>query len=258
VSLTTEIMRPHPLLGQRAAGQDRDRAHRSSKWARRRGADRVSAVQAGLLGRPGGLQRRGGEATVVKLPDSSLLPGRKFDPGRDQATARPARADLTLTATIPADLLHEGINTIACAIVPGAAERRIEHVVSFLVTAPQPPSRRDAIVMPGRPVWNKDALPLDVQRGLSLQFGAHRVAVEAPGPVELNAVARQMWFPARAARTAVVKRTAAQIRAVLPRERERTAAITHALEQRGFRPVVQRPPTRRPTPDTISDLKEPR
>jgi len=246
----------HPILGLRATGQDDDRVTRSAKLARNRGAERGTAVHAALLGRPGALQQRGGKAAIGKPEKGGLLPGRKFDPRRGAPAATPSRSSLTLTATIPADLLHDGINTIACAIVPGAAERRIEHVVGFLVTAAQPPARGDAIVMPGRPVWDKGVLHADVQRGLTQQFGAHRVALEQASPPELRTLARQMWFPAKAARKVVVERTAAAIKATLPLERQRTAVIRQTLERRGFRPVIQRPAPRQPRPAGTNQPKE--
>ncbi len=255
-ALATRAVASHPLMGRRAAAQDDDRMARSAKLAQKRGAGRGTAIEAGLLGRTGRVQRVGGKALAATPAKGELLPGRKFDPRRGAPVATSTRATLTLTATIPPDLLHEGINTIACAIVPGAADRRIEHVVSFLVTAPQPPARRTAIIMPGRPVWKMDVLHADVRKSLAQQFGVHRVALEHAGPSELHVLAKQMWFPAKAARQAVVKQTATEIKAVLPLEAARTAVIRNTLERRGFRPVMQQPAERRARPIDASQPKE--
>lgn len=48
---------------------------------------------------------------------------------------------------VPANLLHQGINTVACALVPGPSQRRVERAVSFLVTPPRT-SPRGKPVMP--------------------------------------------------------------------------------------------------------------
>lgn len=47
--------------------------------------------------------------------------------------SRPVHDHTLLVAVdVPAALLHEGINAIACTLVPGAAQRRVERAVSFL------------------------------------------------------------------------------------------------------------------------------
>jgi hypothetical protein len=231
-------LQSHPVIGQRAAGRDRDRAGRSAKLARAGGADRSSAVRAGLLGRAGTVQVRGGSATIAKPVKGGYLPGRTFEAGRLPAFTPSARSTLTITAAIPADFVHDGINTVVCAIVPGAKERRIEQVVSFLLTvAPKPDPAHP--VMPGRPVWNKDTVHPDLQRMLIKQFGATRVGTPRATAAPPSVLAQQLWFPRKAARQAAAERTMAAIKPALAAEGERTEQIRQTLKERGFRPVVQ-------------------
>lgn len=249
----------HPLVGLRAVIQDRDRSKRSAKLSRTQGANRRAAIQAGLLGRPGVLQRRGDKTTAAKPSKGSVfLPGRTFDLRHEVPAAQPARAGLRLTALIPTEFLHEGINTIACLIVPGSAARRVEQAVSFLLTTAKRPARGGGITMPGRLVWNKDALHPNVQQALTRQFGPGRVAPERASKTGLDALAQQLWFPRKAAREAVVEQTAARIKSALPVERERTALIRQTVVRRGFRPVIQRPAETAADGRRKTRVKEPR
>jgi hypothetical protein len=76
-------------------------------------------------------------------------------------------APLDIEIDVPADLVHQGINTVACALVPGPRQRRVERAVSFLVTPPRTSPR-------GKPV-----MP-EVRRPVVLRADLHAV-LEARG-----------------------------------------------------------------------------
>jgi len=89
-------------------------------------------------------------------------------------------ASIYLEIDIPADLLHQGINTLACTLVPGPRQRRIERAVSFLVTQARTPPR-------GKPV-----MP-EVRRQVVLADDL-RAVLEARGVKAPEAAQRRMAF----------------------------------------------------------------
>ncbi len=241
----------HPLVAQRAQGLDRGLRERSSKLARAQGADARMALQAGLLGRAGMIERVQGRlvpTAPARSQDVGYRPGRWLNPdlGTVQLGPVPQRDTLTISVTLPASVVHEGINTLVCAAVPGAAERRIEQVVSFLLTAPQPPRKNGATVMPGRIAWDKSGLTDSLQKSLAGRFGPARLAAgKSTPPTDLPELARQLWYPPKAARKAVVARTTAALKAALPAEKKRIVAVQAALKSGAFRPVVIAPAKRK-------------
>lgn len=168
-----------------------------------------------------------------------------------------ARDGLLITARIPAALLHEGINTLVCALVPGPADRRVEQVVSFLATAPRAPvkGKGDLVLMPGRLAWNKAILAEGVSKDLAARFGAGRVAAAKAIPPPLQRTAQQLWHPQKAARLAAVARTNAALKASLPAGKTHIASIRAALKGGALRPVVVQPARRPKAPAAVRTRK---
>lgn len=89
-------------------------------------------------------------------------------------------APLDFEIDVPADLVHQGINTVACALVPGPRQRRIERALSFLVTPPRTPPR-------GKPAMREVRRRVDLGSDL-------RVLLEARGVKAPQAARRSMAY----------------------------------------------------------------
>lgn len=236
----------HQLVAQGAANRVRGQGERSSKAALAQGAGKRLAVQAGLAGRAGMIERVHGKtlwAPPAGGKTEGYLPGRWHNPERGAFT--PEREALTIRVTLPASVLHDGINSLVCAIVPGAAQRRVEQVVSFLLTMPRTPAKAGAITMPGRLAWYRDGLTSSLQAELAGRFGPSRLASGMVDlPPDVPALAEALWYPPKAERMAVVARTTAALKIALPVETRRIAELRAVVEAGALRPVVIAPALR--------------
>lgn len=102
-------------------------------------AGRLPAVPSGPLG-SGGLFESGRPVVPVESFGGAPAGGLPDEP-----------PGIEVEVDVPASLLHQGVNSLACAFVPGPRQRRVERALSLLVTAPRKPRR-------GRPAM-PEALP---------------------------------------------------------------------------------------------------
>jgi hypothetical protein len=147
------------------------------------------------------LQRHAGERNAAAsrrfaMPASvsgagvGVLP-RPF-PGLPHARPDEATSALDVEIDVPAGLLHEGVNVVACVYVPGPRQRRIERTVSFLVKPRRKP-RKGARTMPHRPPPSGLRLVADeVLKNAPTPRSARRGDRDAPTKLE-----RATWSPPR-------------------------------------------------------------
>ena len=147
----------HPAADARAPAVDTQRKERGLRVTAAQGAARAptTGLAAGLAAAPSrrplaaGMNHALGGVTLKPLPAGTAFPPRIPGVAAPRPGAGADRPVLVVEIDVPAAMLHEGINALACTLVPGPASRRIERAVSFLHVAAAPaPSR--APTMPGR------------------------------------------------------------------------------------------------------------
>jgi hypothetical protein len=150
----------HPVARARALTFDtqrRERAPLAAPARTQRGVGR-EAVRESARDAARALSRRPlgagsangfGGVSLAPLPADNAFPPRipaDLGPLPGPAADRPV---LVVEIDVPASILHEGINALACTLVPGSARRRVERSVSFLhVAAALSGGRRPT--MPGK------------------------------------------------------------------------------------------------------------
>jgi hypothetical protein len=179
----------HPLARARAERKDALRMERLP--IARAAAGPLSARSIRPQVGAAAVDRFGGAALAPAIARGSVAP----------APAGGEQRDLFVTLTIPASMLHEGINAIACVLAPGPAARRIERSISFL-HAPREAPKSAASAMPARPAGPP------VPPELSKILGARGAApVQPAGPAAAAAKVRgNTWvqpLPDRRAAAAV-------------------------------------------------------
>jgi hypothetical protein len=80
--------------------------------------------------------------SLPRLPVHDAFPPRILPAIGPFQGADENRPVLVVEVDVPAAMLHEGINALACTLVPGSATRRVERAVSFLHVAAAPTSSR--------------------------------------------------------------------------------------------------------------------
>ena len=150
--------RPRPSGGGRPRAGVRQPAQGARlRFTAAQGAARAptTGLAAGLAAAPSrrplaaGANHALGGVTLKPLPAGTAFPPRIPGVAAPRPGAGADRPVLVVEIDVPAAMLHEGINALACTLVPGPASRRIERAVSFLHVAAAPaPSR--APTMPGR------------------------------------------------------------------------------------------------------------
>ena len=147
----------HPAADARARAFDSQRKERGLRVTAAQSAARAptTGLAAGLAAAPSrrplaaGMDHALGGVTLKPLPAGTAFPPRIPGVAAPRPGAGADRPVLVVEIDVPAAMLHEGINALACTLVPGPASRRIERAVSFLHVAAAPaPSR--APTMPGR------------------------------------------------------------------------------------------------------------
>jgi hypothetical protein len=126
--------------------------------------DKRQSIDAEFTNLPGAVIGSGSRPSIT--PIGQALIGSNLN--------QPAPLDLEID--VPANLLHQGINTIACVLVPGPRQRRIERAVSFLVTPPRT-SPRGKPVMPelrSPVVLNADLREVLASRGVKTPEATQR------------------------------------------------------------------------------------
>lgn len=110
------------------------------------------------------------DAGLGRLPGAAAFPGGRAPvapPGPGLTGSIPSQpSPLDLDIDIPPELVHLGINTIACALLPGPRQRRVERAVSFLATPPRTPPH-------GKPVMPDIRRPVDLGPDLHMVLKAH-------------------------------------------------------------------------------------
>jgi len=143
---------------------------------------------------------------------------------------------LIVTLDVPSTLLHEGINAIACTLVPGAAARRVERSVSFL-HVPGTPDDPAVPTMPhGRILARLPAALAEI-----LQRRGAATAAPALVPEALREVRRATWVPPLAARKKGISAARKQLQKELAATAATHAAIGEAIAKRTLRPSVPQP-----------------
>lgn len=168
--------------------------------------------------------------------DSARLPGLGSLPHRPPDLAAEISPTLQIEIDVPDELVHEGINTIACAYVPGPRRRRIERAASFLAT-PARKAPRGGPTMPGGKV------PAKLRPDLAALVDAQgvRVAVPAIQPAAFRALERGAWSVPRAARNSRVqsarKDLARRLDASSAHQRELRESVASGLLRRVSQPL---------------------
>jgi hypothetical protein len=137
---------------------------------------------------------------------------------------------------IPSDMLHEGINAIACTLVPGSANRRVERAVSFL-------HRPGAAVNPRRPVMPEKPVAPPIPPALSVVL-ERRGAAPQPAPREKpkpRPVRGNTWVAPVAERRKALEKSRGTLREELTAAAQRQTEILDLIASRGLRP--RRPET---------------
>jgi hypothetical protein len=219
----------HPLVAARARRHDAFRKQAAPPRAGTRGGARAARRFAPpTAGGAGAITRFAGVAFASGPADGRFPPRASF-PGRPGGDAGEPPA-LRISIDVPEALLHEGLNAVACALVPGAAARRVERSVSFLHVPLQPPGRGTRI-MP--PVAVHAPMPADLGAFLRAQ------GLLAEGPraaVPSRQVRRNTWVAPRGERVKAVEGSRAKLRAELDAAAERLRAAHAAIAGGVLRP----------------------
>lgn len=131
---------------------------------------------------------------------------------------------LVVAIDVPAALLHEGINAIACTLVPGATQRRVERAVSFLYT----PATSDGFKGRG-PVMPPTRITNDLPEQLISVFRARGLKLQVAAPVKTKGqqVRESTWVLPKATRA----RNIAEGRGRLTEELQKVAAAQKSVRQ---------------------------
>lgn len=246
----------HRLIQDRAARRQRLRHDASPVRTKQDGAGTRTASTAGLLARPGSATRQAGKGVAFKT-NGGPAPGRKLRPndvagalnhfsghripgGRAAVeTNTEGPGGLRIRLTLPADLLLEGVNSVACALVPGSAARRLEKAVTFLFL-PKAAVEPGTLTMPGRLAWDAGKLRPGLASDLRARFGPQAIGpVESPEGPAPKPSKGGMWLPVRSERKQAVERSSAAIRKNVSSNLDRQRQLREALEKRALRPVPQ-------------------
>lgn len=246
----------HPVARARALTFDTQRRERPPLVASartQRGVGRESVRESARDAARAPSRRPLGAGSANGFGGISLAPlpaGNAFPP-RIPADLRPlpgAAADrpvLVVEIDVPASMLHEGINALACTLVPGSARRRVERSVSFLHVAAAPSGGRRP-TMPGK---RTVAVPAVLEAVLTARGAAPPSAPRARE--KARQVRANTWVaPAGEGKKALEpsrKRLKAELAAVAKRHAEaKTAIAGKALRPR--KPAPPRPAPARPAP----------
>jgi hypothetical protein len=213
----------HPLVAARAKRKDQQRAERmplrAAGGSGRRPGGAKSPPSAGAITRFAG-------ATLPATPAAGKLPPRVVKP-IDEDDDRPV---LSVEIDVPGSLLHEGINAIACALVPGGAARRIERSVSFL-HVPAPKVSGGTKLMP--PSVTHAPMPAALSGLLSKQG---LLAERPKGKTPSKQVRRNTWVQPLKERQKAVEASRKKMNEELQSAAGRRKALREAVKARVLRP----------------------
>jgi hypothetical protein len=137
--------------------------------------DKRLSVDARLERLPGAVTNAGGRLSMATF-------------GATLAGPEPPTTLLDFEIDVPDALVHQGINTVACALLPGPRQRRVERAVSFLATPPRKSPR-------GRPVMPEIRKSVELNADLRAVLEAR--GVQEPDRVKLRnafkTVASAQW-----------------------------------------------------------------
>jgi len=241
------------------AGEGTGRAAHPSAQARAQRHDAQTRQALGLRVTPAASMRQPVAAAAVRptgagvvsrfagltLPPSPLTGG--FPPRVAAAPRAATGADLhrpvlVVDIDVPEALLHEGINAIACTLVPGVEERRVERALSFLHVPPQPAAHRGA-TMPAP--FAQPSMPAALARILELRGAAPIQAVRTLQAMQ--AVRGDTWVAPLSERRKTLARSLDKLHKELAVTADRHAQIRAAIAKGVLRPrrvALRRPPAR--------------
>jgi hypothetical protein len=227
----------HPLTQARAARRDGHRRERLQRSTASRAPAATAAAKPPRRVVSAGVANRFAGAALPPLPAAVAFPPRV--PGTRGAPSEGTGLQRVLLVEIdvPAAILHEGLNAIACTLVPGDTNRRVEKAVSFLLSSPSPVGSGRPTMPPalaGTQLPNNLAAVL-MSRGIA-QPRAARVR-EAPSPVRGNT-----WVAPLGDSKKAVAASHAALKAQLADVAARHNDVRAAVKSRTLRPrKIERP-----------------